>query len=133
MSSHKTVKFEDKKYKLAKKRQRIKNTVDAVYCILLFICIGIGGANQHNDTAVGWVCIAIGIISIPAAIFHIYAAVNKWEPVFWYSAPQNRHYQSAARREQDLSELRLISGIVIVCLVSFAIALPIIGITRLLR
>ena len=133
MSRHKAANAADKKYELAKKRQRIINTADIVYCLLLFVCIGIGGANQHSDTAVGWTLIACGILSIPAAILHIYVAVNQWEPLFWYSAPEHSRYTSARTREEDLSEYQLVSGIVIVCLVAFAVVLPIMGIVRLLR
>ena len=80
MARYKAIKTEDRKYKLTKKRHRICNTVYIVYAILFFACILIGGINQHNSVVVGWDLIAMGIISIPVAIFSIYTTKKGWEP-----------------------------------------------------
>ena len=80
MARYKAIKTEDRKYKLTKKRHRICNTVYIVYAILFFACILIGGINQHNSLVVGWDLIALGIISIPTAAFHIYTVKKGWEP-----------------------------------------------------
>ena len=80
MARYKAIKTEDRKYKLTKKRHRICNTVYIVYVILFFACILIGGINQHNSLVVGWDLIAMGIISIPVAMFSIYTTKKGWEP-----------------------------------------------------
>jgi TRAP-type C4-dicarboxylate transport system permease small subunit len=80
MARYKAIKTEDRKYKLTKKRHRICNTVYIVYAILFFTCILIGGINQHNSLVVGWDLIAMGIISIPVAMFSIYTTKKGWEP-----------------------------------------------------
>lgn len=80
MARYKAIKPEERKYKLTKKRHRICNTVYGIYAFLFFGCILIGGINQHNSLVVGWILIAMGIISIPVAIFSIYTTKKGWEP-----------------------------------------------------
>ena len=132
MARYKVARPIDHRYILAKKRERIRKCADAVYVVLLLAGILICGINQRNDVVVGWGLIAMGILSVPAAVFHIYVDKKEWKPLFWYDNPETRQYIDKKTREKDLSEYRLIRTFEIVFLILFSIGLPAFGVLRLL-
>ena len=134
MARYKTIKPNDYKYELLKKRDRIRITADAIYVSLMLLGILICGINQFNNAIVGWGMIAMGIISVPAAVFHIYIDKNKWGALFWYDTPELKsYYINSKQREKDLSELRFLRAIETVSLVAFSIVLPVLGLLSLLE
>ena len=83
MAKYKTIKQESQRGKLEKKRARIYGIVDCIYVFLFALGILIAGINQHNSLVVGLALFGMGIISIFAAMFHIYAMKNKWKLPSW--------------------------------------------------
>lgn len=131
MARYKAIKPKDHKYELAKKRERIRKTIDGVYISITLLCILICGFNQINNYIVGWGLIAMGVFSIPSALFHIY--INKWDVLFWYDTPELKQYISKKEREKDLSEIRFLGRFETALLVLFSIGLPILGVLKLLE
>ena len=131
MARYKVIKFGDSRYKLNKKRDRIRKAVDAIYVAFLLIGILICGINQFNSLIVGWGMIIMGIFSLPVAIFHIYIDINGWKPLFWYDKPELEKYVSRSTKEEDLSEHRVIRVIEKSFLILASVVLPILGILRL--
>ena len=131
LARYKAIKPKDHKYELAKKRERIRKTVDGIYVFLLLLSILISGLNQFNNVIVGWGLIFMGVISIPATIFHIYIDKKGWQPLFWYDTPELRQYTSKETREKDLSEIKFLSAFETIFLILFSIGFPIMGILKL--
>ena len=131
MARYKAIRPRDKKYELAKKRERIRKTVDGTYVFLLLLSILICGLNQFNNVIVGWGLIFMGMISIPSAIFHVYIDKKGWQPLFWYDTPNLRQYTSKETREKDLSEIKILIAFETICLILFSIGLPIMRILKL--
>ena len=77
MARYKPPKPDDR---LTKKRHRICNLVYGMYAALIFCCILIGGLRQHDPFVSGWALVAMGIISIPVAIFYVYTTKKSWKP-----------------------------------------------------
>ena len=132
MSRYKVISAENKKYELAKKRDRIRKTVDGVYTFFMLSSILIGGLNQFNNIISGWILIILGVASIPVAIFHIYIDLKGWHPVLWYNAPEFKRYISRQMQEEDLSKIKFISAFVTIFLILISVVCPILGILRLL-
>jgi len=133
MARYKAVKPKDHRYELAKKRERIRKTVDGVYILLMLIGILICGINQFNNVIVGWGMIVMGIVSIPATFFHIYIDKHKWVTLFWYDTPELKSYISPKAREKDLSEVNFLHTFETVSLIIFSVGLPILGALKLLK
>ena len=131
MARYKAIKPKDHKYELAKKRDRIRKTVDGIYMFLLFLGILTCGLNQFNNVIVGWGLILMGLISIPTTIFHIYTDKKGWQPLFWYDAPELRQYMSKETRKKDLSEIKFLRAFETIFLILFSIGFPIMGILKL--
>ena len=133
MARYKAIKPKDHRYELAKKRERIRKSVDGVYILLILIGILICGINQFNNVIVGWGMIVMGIVSIPATLFHIYIDKHKWGALFWYDTPELKSYISPKEREKDLSEVRFIRTFETVSLIIFSFGFPILGALKLLK
>lgn len=119
-------KFENPKLRLAKKRERIRRTVDVIWAVLMFVSIFIGGLNQQNDFAVGVVLIVTGIINFPMAAFYLYMEIREWDPLICYDFSVSK-----ITNKKDVEGNRVTRVVSIIALVSFAIILPILGILRL--
>ena len=132
MSRHKVVKPKDLKYEKLKKRERIRKTVDFSYLGIMLLFIVICGFNQGSDFVIGWMLIAMGVVSALCAAFHIYIDVNKWKPLFWYDSPEFRQYADSKMRENDLEKDKFFRTIETVALIIFSIGLPIEGVLKLL-
>ena len=132
MARYKVIQPVDARYELAKKRERIRNTVDTVYVLLLLLGVIICGFNQHNNAIVGWGMIWMGVVSVPCAVFHIYADRKGWQPLFSYDAPELRQYVSKETREKDLSQIKFIRLLATIFLSLFSIGFPIMGIVKIL-
>lgn len=91
--------FYAKRNEQTKKRWRISGIVYTVHACLLFTCILFAGIHQHDAARIGWALIAMGIVSIPTAIFHIYTIDNAWEPKMRSQLHQEL-YRSNARDYQ---------------------------------
>ncbi len=131
MARHKVIKPEDRKYKLAKKKDRIRKTVDGIYVILLLSSILICGLNQFNHVFVGWGLLFMGILSIPNAIFHIHLYKKGHRYMRWYNAPENRKYISKETLEEYSSATNFMTVFEMVFLILFSIGFPILGIIKL--
>ena len=118
MARHKVIKPEDRKYKLAKKRHRICNTVYGIYIILYFAILMIGAIDQNNPAFVGWTFIAMGIISIPVVIFRIYTRSQGWEPQLMAWA-------------QESSNIEIEEAIVTFIIILFSVVPLVLGILKL--
>ncbi|MBQ8393572.1 MAG: hypothetical protein IJX51_07370 [Clostridia bacterium] len=133
MARYKVVKPKDKKYELLKKRQRIRITVDIIYFILLITGVVICGINQSDSTFIGWAFIAMGILSIPLTVFHIYIEIKGWRPLRWYNDPEYRQYAVKEITDNDACEDRFLGVFEIILLILFTIGITVGGIIKLLN
>ena len=130
LARYKAVIPKNNRYELAKKRERKRKIIDLIYIVCVLLVILITGLNQYDDKIVGIGFIAIGIISIPTASFHLYAEFKSWKPLFYYDA-DSILYESKESREKKLLEIRLIRIIELIFLVLFSTFLPILGALKL--
>lgn len=114
------------------KRHRIRITVDAVYVAFMLLGILICGINQRDVMITGWIFIIMGVISVPAAAFHMYIDQNGWGCVFWYDDPEFGSHMFSKEREKDLAKLRVLRGIETLFLILCSVGLPIAGILKML-
>lgn len=134
MARYKVIKPRDHKYELLKKRMRIRKTADIIYIVLMLIGILICGINQFNNSIVGWGMIAMGTISVPIAIFHIYMDKKRWGILFWYDTPDfSSYYVSKEEREKNIAEAKFLRTFETVTLIIFSVGLPIFGVLKLLQ
>ncbi len=133
MARRKKIKPIDHKYLLNKKRDNIRKSFDYCYLILIFACILICGLNQNNALIVGWGLILMGIVSLPAAVFHIYIIIKGWRVLFWYDDPEIGRYITRETKEQDLKADKIWQWVEAVFLILLTIGLPIEGILKLVE
>ncbi len=132
MSKHKVVKSKDRKYELKKKRGRIQLSIYVIWFFLIIIGLIVCFLNQNNDFNMGICLIVMGIISIPAAIFYIYADLQGWEPVFWHDNPEFSIYASKEQKEKNISDFLFFRALLTVFLVLFSVGFIVLGILKIL-
>lgn len=130
MARYKAVIPKNNRYELAKKRERKRKIIDLIYVVCVLLVILITGLSQYDDKIVGIGLIAIGIISIPTASFHLYAECKGWKPLFYYDA-DSIIYESKESREKKLSEVRFIRILELIFLLLFSTVLPTLGSLKL--
>ena len=64
--------FEDPEFKLAKKRERIKEISAGIWGVLITCGILVGGLHQENDLVTGWLFIVLGLISFAFTLFCVF-------------------------------------------------------------
>ena len=131
MARYKIIRPEDHQLTLAKKRMKIRKTVDGIYVCLMVLIIAICGIQQTNSILVGIGLVLLGAFSAVAIVFHLYADRHGWGPVFWYDEPEHRKYISPEAREKDVAEIQLLQKIKLFCFGGFAVACPVLGILKL--
>lgn len=91
MSKHKMIQPEDQKQKRDKRTDRIYTVVFSIYTGVLIAGLIIGGCYQHNDYIVGMTLIALGVLTIPVAIFCVCMnAKGLYSPLRFPDLPQNK-------------------------------------------
>jgi hypothetical protein len=118
MARYKAITSKNRNRTTAQKRRRICALVDGIYVLLLIAGILIGGINQFNLIVVGCDLIVMGLISVPAAIFHIYITKNGWSRSALYT--------------NNEPEVKIATAIEIIFLTGCSVVLPILGVLRLL-
>lgn len=132
MSRYKVVKSQDRKYELKKKRDRIQSSICVIWFFLIIIGLIICGFNQNNDSIMGVSFIVMGIISVPTAIFYIYADLKGWKPIFWYDNPEIAVYASKEQKEKDISGFLFSRVLLTIFLVLFSIGFIVLGVLKIL-
>ena len=126
MAKYRAITSASAQSRLAKKRERICYAVDGCYAVLMIIGILIGGLHQQDPRYVGWSLIAMGILCLPVALFHIYVEARGWDPMLWGS------HIFGKPSGQELEKHRLLTVIVVGILLIMGVTLPIFGTLRLL-
>lgn len=132
MARYKAIKPKDPQYELAKKRERIRKTVDGIYMFLMVLGVAVCGINQDNSVTCGWGLILMGVISIPVTAFHLWTDRKGWRPLLWYDDPDRKQYIDQETKEKDLATIRFFANFELIFFGLFSVGLPTVGILKLL-
>ena len=100
----------DEKFKLAKKREKIRSLALAVTMILSIVLLCVGGYFQHDPVWSGFSILAIGIIFIGYACFEFWTRAKGWQYLTPYDAkPKTRHIcRDLADKDRINQSLRML-------------------------
>ena len=102
--------------------------------ILLLSCLIVTGVNQESDAIVGFGYLAMGIVNLCFAAFHIYALIKGWHKDYLYYQNRGKYSHSFINEEAEKNSkdeyyfLMIFAGII---LLVFTVWLFVTGIGRL--
>ena len=103
--------YRDEKFKLAKKREKIRSLALAVTLILSFAMLCVGGYFQHDPVWSGFSILAIGIVFIGYACFEFWTRAKGWQYLtpFDDANPKTRHIcRDLADKDRINQSLRML-------------------------
>lgn len=84
--------YRDEKFKLAKKREKIRGLALAVTVILSIALLCVGGYFQHDPVWSGFSILTIGIVFIGYACFEFWTRAKGWQYLTAFDEnPKTRH------------------------------------------
>lgn len=127
--------YNDKARKQLKKHHTIRTAVSIGLVVFWIAAICYGGIFQHNDTIVGLVLIAIGVVNTAYTIFSIYTRCHGWKFMTIYDSDELYRNKSQFLKkdiEKESNELETAMWILDTIIAVSGISLLITGIAKVI-